>query len=112
MFFKSILMRLARKLLQSALNQLQKQFKVVDEQVLNPINKIVDIVSGGAWIGEGANAFMEEINSLVIPKVTSIGTEIDVTKTLVTKAEDIIVRVDERVSQLVNSKLTDAFKFY
>lgn len=112
MFFKSILMRLARKLLQSALNQLQKQFNVIDDQVLNPLNKIVDIVSGGAWIGEGANAFMDELKDLVIPKVTKIGTEIDVTKTLVTKAEDIIVQADERVAQLVKSKLVDAFKFY
>ncbi|MCB0175006.1 MAG: hypothetical protein KDJ97_31145, partial [Anaerolineae bacterium] len=92
--------------------QLTKQFNVIDDQVLNPLNKIVDIVSGGAWIGEGANAFMDEINTLVIPKVTSIGTEIDVTKTLVIKAEDLIVQADERVSQLVNSQLVDAFKFY
>ncbi|HRV91765.1 MAG TPA: hypothetical protein P5526_06350 [Anaerolineae bacterium] len=110
--FKSFLMRLARKLLESALGQLTKQFNVIDDQVLNPLNKIVDIVSGGAWIGEGANAFMDEINTLVIPKVTSIGTEIDVTKTLVIKAEDLIVQADERVSQLVNSQLVDAFKFY
>ena len=109
---KKFLMRLARKLLESALGQLTKQFNIIDEQVLNPVMKIVDIVSNGAWVGDGAAAFLDEVNTLVIPKVSSIGTDIDVTKTLVVKAEEIIVQADERVSQLVNSKLVDAFRFY
>ncbi|MCB0194616.1 MAG: hypothetical protein KDJ65_21880 [Anaerolineae bacterium] len=111
-FIKKMVMRLARKLLEGALSQLTKQFNVIDEQVLNPLNKIVEIVSGGAWIGEGANAFLDEINTLAIPDVTSIGNEIDFTKTLLIKAEDLIVQADDRVSQLVRSQLTDTFKFY
>lgn len=109
---KKFLMRLARKLLESALGQLTKQFNIIDEQVLNPVMKIVDGISSGLWVGNGAIALTEELNSLVIPKVSNIGTNIDVTKTLVMKAEDLIVQADERVSQLVNSKLVDAFRFY
>ncbi|MCB0210684.1 MAG: hypothetical protein KDJ52_15195 [Anaerolineae bacterium] len=111
-FIKGMLMRLARKLLENALGQLTKQFNVIEEQVLKPLNTIVDIVSGGAWIGEGANAFMDEVKSLAIPKITDIGAKIQDTKNKVIKAEDTIVQADERVSQLVRSQLVDTFKFY
>lgn len=108
---KSFLMRLARKVLESVLQQLMQQFNVIQEQALAPIKKII-ASSEEHWQGVGANAFREELTNLMSPQITRIGTGITNYHGNLIKARDLIDRADSTARNLVNSKLRSIAKFY
>ncbi|KPL91868.1 hypothetical protein [Herpetosiphon geysericola] len=108
---KSFLMRLARKVLESVLQQLMQQFNVIQEQALAPIKKII-ASSVVDWKGEGADAFREELTSLLSPQISRIGTGITSYHSNLGKARDLIDRADSTARNLVNSKLRSIAKFY
>lgn len=108
---KSLLMRLARKVLDSVLQQLMQQFNVIQEQALAPIKQIIGSVDG-VWRGAGKEAFVEELKNLMTPQVTRIGTGITNYHKNLTQARDLIDRADSTARNLVNSKLRSIAKFY
>jgi hypothetical protein len=108
---KSLLMRLARKVLESVLQQLMQQFNVIQEQALAPIKQII-ATSVEPWKGEGADAFREELTNLLSPQITRIGTGITNYHSNLNKARDLIDRADSTARNLVNSKLRSIAKFY
>ena len=107
-FVKKMLIRLARKVVQGVMSQLMQQLNIVHEQALDPMKRIVESVVGGVWIGDGANAFVEEVNSLVIPGVGQVGEHIDFVHKSLQHACDVIDQADAQVSSRVNS-LADVF---
>jgi uncharacterized protein YukE len=108
---KSFLMRLARKVLESVLQQLMQQFNVIQEQALAPIKQIIGMVDS-VWLGDGASAFKEELTNLMTPQVTRIGAGITSYHSNLGKARDLIDRADSTARNLVNSKLRSIAKFY
>jgi hypothetical protein len=106
------LLRLARAVLENVLSQMTQQFNTVHEQALNPLKAIVQAVTGGVWIGKGADAFVDELSSLSIPGVGQVADQINTMRTNIITARDIIERADEEVDRLVRSRLFDAFEFY
>jgi uncharacterized protein YukE len=111
-FIKKMLIRIARKVLEGILSQLMQQFNVIEEQALAPMRAIVQAVTGGVWRGEGANAFVDEVSSLMIPGVGRVGEHIDTIGKNLRFALDTMDRADEEVNRLVKSRIFDAFDFY
>lgn len=109
---QKMLIRLARKILENVLSQLTQQFNVVQEQALSPVRTIMQAVMDRAWVGDGANAFVSEINSLTIPGIGRVGDSITSMNSNLQSARDIIDQADEAVSRIVSSKLQSVFKFY
>lgn len=107
-----LLLRVARQVLQSVLSQLTQQLNIVEEQALSPMRAIVQQVSDGAWVGEGANAFVEEVSSLTIPGVGRVGENIRTMSKNIQFALDTMERADEEVDRLIKSRLLDAFDFF
>jgi uncharacterized protein YukE len=64
-----LLLHFARKVVESVLNELKKILDDIRDWANDPIKAIIQTVTGGVWRGEGANAFVEELQKLVIPKV-------------------------------------------
>lgn len=106
------LLRLARAVLENVLSQLGQLLNTVQEQALSPMRMMVQAVTNGVWIGKGADAFVEEVMSLVIPGVGQVADQISTMSSNISNARDIIERADEEVNQLVRSRLLDAFNFY
>jgi hypothetical protein len=109
---QKLLMRLARKVLENVLGQLTQQFNVVQEQALAPIRMIVQSVTDGMWKGDGADAFVQEVSSLMIPGVGKVGSNITSMNSKLQQARDIMDQADQAVSRIVSSKLEDVFNFY
>ncbi|MCG8346233.1 MAG: hypothetical protein MI924_00450 [Chloroflexales bacterium] len=107
-----ILIRLARAVLDNVLSQLMQQFNVVEEQALSPMRNMIQQVTDGIWIGEGANAFVEEVSNLMIPGVGKVGEQISTINTNLQFARDTIDRADEEVDRLVKGRIFDSFGFY
>jgi hypothetical protein len=102
------LIRLAQKILDGVLSQLGQQLNVVQEQALSPMRMMVQQVVGGVWIGDGANAFVEEVSSLMIPGVGQVMDQISFVSGNLQRASDIIHEADSKVNGMAES-LGDVF---
>ncbi|MBK8796194.1 MAG: hypothetical protein IPM07_07360 [Anaerolineales bacterium] len=102
------LIRMARQVVQNVTSQLTQQLNVVQNQALQPMRMMVQQVMGGIWIGEGANAFVEEVSSLMIPGVGQVMDQISTTTRNINHAVEVIDEADKKVQSMVNS-LSDVF---
>jgi uncharacterized protein YukE len=108
MSIMSVLLRFARQVVQNVLGQLTQQFNIVQEQAFSPMQAMVQQVTDGVWVGKGADAFVEEVSSIMMPGVGKIGDGINVFSKNIQNAIDVMDRADEQVSGFVNS-LGDIF---
>ncbi len=107
-----LLMRFARKIVDGILSQLTQQLNIVQELAMAPMRLMIQQVTGGIWRGNGANAFVQEVSSLMIPGVGKVAQTITGLSTNLKFAQSVIDRADEEVNKLVKSKITDTFKFF
>ncbi|HID51612.1 MAG TPA: hypothetical protein EYP41_06210 [Anaerolineae bacterium] len=104
----SILLRFARQVVQNVLSQLTQQFNLIQEQAYSPMQAMVQQVMDGVWVGKGADAFVEEVSSLMMPGVGKIGEGINTYSKNIQNAMDVMDRADEQVAGIVNA-LGDIF---
>lgn len=105
-------LRLARAVLDTILSQLTQQQNIVQDMALKPIDAMVQQVMGGIWIGKGADAFVQEVKSLVIPGIKASQTNITKMNSNLVFARERIIRADQEVDRLIKSRIFDAFKFF
>jgi uncharacterized protein YukE len=108
----NFLFRFARKVVEGILSQLTQQLNVVQELAMAPMRAMIQQVVGGVWRGEGANAFVQEVSTLMIPGVGRVAQTITGLSSNLKHAQDVIDRADEEVSKIVKSKILDVFKFF
>lgn len=104
----SVLLRFARQVVQNILSQLTQQFNMIQEQAYSPMQAMVQQVMDGVWVGKGADAFVEEVSSLMMPGVGKIGEGISTYSKNIQNAMDVMDRADEQVAGIVNA-LGDIF---
>ena len=102
------LIRMARQVVQNVSSQLVQQVNIIQNQALQPMRMMVQQVMGGIWIGEGANAFVDEVSSLMIPGVGQVMEQVNRTNQNLNRAVEVIDEADKRVQSMVNS-LGDTF---
>jgi len=107
-----LLMRLARKVIEGVLSQLNQLLGMVQELAMAPMRMMIQQVTGGVWRGNGANAIVQEVSSLMIPGVGKVASTITGISNNLKFAQSVIDRADDEVSKLVKSKITDTFKFF
>lgn len=54
------------------ISQIMKQADVITNSVTSPLKGLVDQVTAGAWKGDGANRFAQEMTSDVLPMLARI----------------------------------------
>jgi uncharacterized protein YukE len=108
MSITSMLIRFARKVVGNVLSQLTKQLNVVQEMAYQPMQQMVQQVTSGVWVGKGADAFVEEVSSIMMPGVGKIGDGIGQYQKNIQHAIDTIDQADQAVNNLVNG-IADVF---
>jgi uncharacterized protein YukE len=103
------LLRFARAVVQSVLSQLTQQLNIVQEAALAPMRAMVQAVTGGIWVGKGADAFVQEVSSLMIPGVGQVMQHIQGVQQNLQRASDIIDKADNDVNSMVN-QVSDVFE--
>ena len=101
----SVLIRIARAVLKMVVQQLMQQFNLLQEEVMAPMRQMVQQVTDGVWIGEGANAFVEEVSSLMIPGVGKVADDVDFFRNGLMKAEEIMDNADNQAASKVGGLL-------
>ncbi len=92
---------------QDVVSQVAQQANQVDE-VGNMIKNGMQPIIGGAWTGQGANAFIEEVNTRLVPQILQLFASIGGFGGGITSALDIISQADNQVSSVVGG-LADTF---
>lgn len=105
------LLTLARLVLQQVLVELAKQLLKVENEARTPIQKMIQQVTGGCWKGQGADAFVQEASTLMVPEVQRVEGCISTMSKNLRDAQDRIEKGDEDVNRLVQSRLVSAFTF-
>jgi len=108
----NFLFRFVRKVVEGVLSQLMQQLNVVQELAMAPMRAIIQQVVGGVWRGEGANAFVQEVSTMMIPGVGRVADTITTLNRNLTFAQNAIDRADEEVSKIVKSKIVETFQFF
>lgn len=92
---------------QDVVSQVAQQANDVDG-VGSLIRNGMQPIMGGAWTGQGANAFIEEVNSRLIPEILQLVASIGGFGGGITSALDIISQADNQVANVVGG-LADTF---
>lgn len=107
-----VLMMMARAVLDTVLQQLMKLVNSILEQAMRPMQMMMQKVMDGVWIGEGANQFVEEVRTMMMPGVDKVSQQITTHSSRLQTARDIIDRADADVNKIVRGQVFDVFKFY
>ncbi len=102
------LLRFARQVVANVLSQLTQQLNIVQNQALQPMRTMIQQVTGGVWVGDGANAFVQEVSSLMIPGVGKVGENITTMQRNLNRAIEVMDRADQQVNSMVRG-LSDVF---
>lgn len=103
-----LLLKFARQVVQTVMSQLLQQANIVQDMAHKPMQAMVQQVVSGAWVGEGADAFVEEVSSIFMPRATRISEQISKFNGDLQAAVDTIDRADAQVNNAVNG-LADIF---
>lgn len=103
-----LIFRFARQIVSGVMSQLTQQMNVVQEQALSPMQAIIQEVQGGVWTGQGADAFVQDIQTIMVPKTNDISGMIGAMLRNLQNATDVIDSADQQVQQKVQS-LDDLF---
>jgi hypothetical protein len=106
---RRILLRLARAIVMEVIGQLIQQIEIVRDQAENPFRTMLQQVTGGIWRGRGANAFAEEVNSVLLPQVARIIESVVFINGRIQHACDVIDEADQDVNRMANG-LGDLFE--
>jgi len=88
---------------------INKLMNSVVNQVTNPLSNMLYQVDGGAWKGDGADRFVEEMKSLVIPQLSNLAVSISSTGTQINQAAETISNADSQAGKIAGA-LMDQFK--
>ena len=91
-----------------AISTINLQGNTIGEQVLNPIQRMIQQVIGGAWRGPDADAFIQELDTAVLPEVKSLIGALQKFNGNIRSASSIIVKADEATRGMI-SGLAEAF---
>ncbi len=105
---RNALLRFARQVVANVLSQLTQQLNIVQQQALAPMRQMIQQVTGGVWVGDGANAFVQEVSSLMIPGVGKVGENITTMQRNLNRAIEVMDRADQQVNNMVRG-LADVF---
>ena len=106
------LLRLARQALEGALSGIMAQKMTVLDQVINPAKAIIGVVQGGdVWRGNGADKFVEDVSTMIMPGLQKSHDHIERTHRNISHARDVMNTGENMVESTV-SGLVDTFKFY
>lgn len=102
------LLRFARQVVANVLSQLTQQLNIVQQQAMAPMRQMIQQVVGGVWVGDGADAFVQEVSSLMIPGVGKVGENITTLQSNINRAIEVMDRADQQVNNMVRG-LADVF---
>jgi hypothetical protein len=105
---KSLLLKFARQVVASVMSQLTQQQNIVENMAVKPMQAMIQQIVGGVWIGKGADAFVQDLMLIFIPRSNQLIDNINKFNADLKSSVEIIDQADKQVNTLVNG-LADVF---
>jgi phage-related protein len=102
------LLSLARAVVNSVMDTINSQINTIADSVTSPLKSFVNQVTGGIWKGDGADRFVQEMTSEVIPALVNIANVSFNFGNILGQAVSLIDTAESTASNLANS-LLDTF---
>lgn len=109
--FMGIIMSFIKSQVQNLLGQATKEINRLGEEVTGGLRNALNPLQNGAWTGQGAQKFYEEMQNIVFPEIASIATGGMDFIGAFNQAANIIEQADEAISGIVNS-VVDTFDIF
>jgi hypothetical protein len=103
MSWKSKMLRFARQVVQNVTSQLTQQQQMVEQMALAPVRGIVSQVTGGVWKGDGADKFVQELSTMMIPGIGRVGSQITNFNKNLQRAIQVMDQADQQVNSMAKS---------
>ena len=87
-------------IVQSVVGQIVSQMTNIEDNIIAPICEIVNDIKGGMWVGKGADAFVKEMGSVVLPMIANLIACLAGFNDGIGKASSIIDQLEDAVSGL------------
>ncbi len=97
------LVKIAKKVVGGIRQSLMGQVSLLETAVQAPIQAMVKEVVGGVWVGEGADAFVEQCTRLFIPQTKGITANVRSVHAGIGKALDIMEAADKKSLSFVSN---------
>ena len=94
--------KFVKKIVDQVLDQIMKQINVVGDQIQAPFESFLKEILSGAWEGDDADRFVEEVRSVVLPEVSEILNVFGNITGGVQQAADIIESADSKVQNIID----------
>jgi hypothetical protein len=104
------LLRTASDAVDAVVNVLIRQQSILAQQVEGTIRAIIGQVTAGVWIGAGADAFVQELQTEFLPVSASLDSSIARMIQGVRSADNLVEQADNQATQVVDAfaELVDA----
>jgi hypothetical protein len=87
----------------AVVNVLLRQQNILQEQVQGTLRAIIGQVTGGVWVGAGADAFVRELQTEFLPLSASLDNGIGQMVQSVRSAQEIVEQADNQATQVVEA---------
>ncbi|MDO9027828.1 MAG: hypothetical protein Q7U68_03090 [Candidatus Roizmanbacteria bacterium] len=101
-------MKIVRSVINHVIQVITQQINLIQDAITAPLRAMLQQVLGGAWKGDGATRFEQEMRSEVIPQLTSIGSINFNFGGAIRRALDAMDQADRQATQKANG-LFDVF---
>lgn len=85
------------------INQIMSQVKIIEEAVTSPLRALVGQVTGGIWRGDGADKFVQEMTSEVIPMLVNIMNVNNSYSSAIRRSLDRMNQAEQQAAQVANT---------
>ena len=95
----------------SSIAGIRQVIQTVEQAAISPIQTMVQQVVGGAWKGDGADAFVDRLQNIATPKLHKMNEAATLFHTNIGKSGDTVQQADQKVAGLAKN-LEGAFSFF
>ncbi len=100
--FTRLLMKIAKSVVNEVMGQLTQQMNIISDLVRAPMQGMINEVTGGVWVGQGADAFVNELTNLFIPGSEQLHGSVDLIGKSINRALDIMDDADKKAKGIVD----------
>jgi uncharacterized protein YukE len=105
-------LKLVTSQVDEVVNQLTQSQNLFEELVQTPIQGMIKSVSDGTWTGDGANAFLEELNQAFLPDIQSVSEGVGTFTSWITQAASAVQQADAEAAKLVEPLVEEFRNIY
>ncbi len=102
------LFKLMFSVVDGIVNQIMSQVRIIEDAVTSPLKGLISQVTGGIWKGDGADRFVNEMTSDVIPMLANIMSINTGYSAAIRRAMDRMGQAEQQAAQAANT-LMDVF---